>query len=144
MKSVLTKSSEGLLTLQAVRGIGPATADKLARRFLTLGEIIEASERQLSTTVTNSILENLRAPEAIQKAWDVARRIHDTADKLGVVIWSIHDQSYPKLLSKIPDPPPVLYVKGSLESERTVACIGTRERSDEHTSELQSLMRTTS
>ncbi len=47
------------------------------------------------------------------------------------VAW--HDPTYPAQLREIPDPPPLLYVRGNLaaaEFERTIAIVGTRRMSD--------------
>jgi DNA processing protein len=48
--------------------------------------------------------------------------------KLDVRALTWHDRSYPRLLSEIPDPPPVLYVRGQLTAsdEMAVAVVGTR------------------
>jgi DNA processing protein len=49
-------------------------------------------------------------------------------DKAGVRLDNWHGVKYPPRLKEIPDPPPVLYHKGSLlpEDERAVAVVGTR------------------
>jgi len=52
------------------------------------------------------------------------------AEKHGVQLLSLFGEEYPPLLKAIPDPPPVLYVKGVLgEALRCVACVGTRSPS---------------
>jgi len=45
-------------------------------------------------------------------------------------VLSIFDQEYPAALRSIPDRPPILFFKGKLPSNRSVACIGTREPSE--------------
>ena len=52
----------------------------------------------------------------------------DLADKLGVRIITLEDEAYPNLLSRIDDPPPLLYVKGTLlrEDALAVALVGSR------------------
>jgi DNA processing protein len=55
----------------------------------------------------------------------------DEARQHDVRVLTSADGEYPALLRRIPDRPPVLYVKGMLrESLRSVACIGTREPSE--------------
>jgi DNA processing protein len=50
-------------------------------------------------------------------------------DKAGVSAFNWNDSGYPALLKQIPDPPPVLYVKGKIEPEdqRSIALVGTRK-----------------
>ncbi|MBI3615058.1 MAG: DNA-protecting protein DprA [Candidatus Omnitrophica bacterium] len=57
----------------------------------------------------------------------LAEEIH-RAEKAGVRIVTAEDEIYPELLRTLPDPPPVLYVKGTLlkEDEAAVALVGTR------------------
>ncbi|MBN1943041.1 MAG: DNA-processing protein DprA [Phycisphaerae bacterium] len=43
------------------------------------------------------------------------------ADRLGVRIFRLEDDEYPAALKKIPDPPPLLYVRGRLEPADAVA-----------------------
>ena len=53
------------------------------------------------------------------------------AEGATAVAW--HDPAYPAQLREIPDPPPLLYVRGNLaaaEFERTIAIVGTRRMSD--------------
>ncbi len=49
-------------------------------------------------------------------------------EKAGVSAFTWNDDGYPSLLKQIPDPPPVLYVKGKIEPEdqRSIALVGTR------------------
>jgi DNA processing protein len=48
----------------------------------------------------------------------------------GIDVISVFDERYPPLLRRIPDPPPVIYLKGQLpEGNRNVACVGTRHPS---------------
>lgn len=51
------------------------------------------------------------------------------AEKLGVWIINIEDERYPVLLKKIFDPPPVLYIKGTLAKSDSlaVAIVGSRQ-----------------
>ena len=50
-------------------------------------------------------------------------------ERAGVQAITWHDAAYPELLPHIPDPPPVLFVKGSLlpEDSRSVTVVGTRK-----------------
>jgi DNA processing protein len=126
---VPTTSAQGLLTLLALRGVGPQTAERLGARFSTLRELREKLPT-LEGAVPANILKTLREDDA----WITARgRANDTleqADRLGVRVLTIADDDYPHHLRAIPDRPLVVYVRGRLPpSRRCVACIGTREPS---------------
>lgn len=69
-------------------------------------------------------------------AQDIAKRERDDilaqCDRLGIALVSLPDEQYPPALSKIADPPPILYVRGSVEalSRPAVAVVGTRKASE--------------
>lgn len=59
-----------------------------------------------------------------------AEKILADCDRLGVRIMTIQDADYPELLSRIDDPPVVLYWKGkslSIDDKLTVGVVGTRK-----------------
>ena len=55
----------------------------------------------------------------------------DKLDRLGITLIPLEEASYPELLRHISDPPPFLYVRGSLSSGevRSVALVGSRRAS---------------
>ena len=123
-------SVDGLLTLLAIRGIGPRTAERLATRFTTLGEVRNASARQLPMTISNLAGDEIWGDREWETAYSRTLRIIEEAQKQSVRVLAVSDQGYPDWLRGIPDRPPVIYVKGSLPvGRRFVACIGTREPS---------------
>ena len=66
---------------------------------------------------------------AITSAHDIVAR----SENAGIHVLGWADEKYPDRLKTIPDPPPVLFAKGSLSglsSDLSVALIGTREPSD--------------
>ena len=67
---------------------------------------------------------------ALSEALGAARHELDAARKAGVAIVALGDRRYPALLRAIPDPPPFLFVKGTLPRGQCVAIAGTREPSD--------------
>ncbi len=125
-----TRTAAGILTLTAMRGIGPATAERLAERFLLLDAIIDAEPDKLRSVVSSAIAESLHEPTAILNAGEKAQRVLDEADRRGVRVLSIFDNDYPEALRSLSDRPPILFVKGKLPPRRSVACIGTREPSE--------------
>ena len=65
-------------------------------------------------------------------AWDEAEKEIIRAEKAGVKIVPFTDSMYPARLRMIPDPPPLLYLKGEIrgEDQKAVAVVGSRSTSD--------------
>jgi DNA processing protein len=125
-----TSSPAGMLTLLGIRGIGPRSAVRLSERFMSLTEVQEASDRALAAVLTGPALRSVRDRIAWRQAESEATRTLDAAERFGVRVITIADDSYPVLLRAIADRPAVLFVKGTLRpGPRNVACIGTREPS---------------
>lgn len=130
MNMIATKSAEGLLTLTGLRGIGPATAERLAERFSALDAIVEADAARLKNIVSASIADLLRERREMSNARARARKTLEEAAQRGVRVLSVFDDEYPLALQSLTDRPPLLFVKGKLPPRRSVACIGTREPSE--------------
>lgn len=123
-------SAGGLLTLLALRGIGPKGAERIARQFDRLSDVFEASPKRLSKVVSRPALNTLSDQRAWENASARTLRILEEAQEHSVRVLGVNDSGYPELLRLIPDRPPVIYVKGELlEEYRQVACVGTREPS---------------
>ena len=62
--------------------------------------------------------------------FDIARAL-DTVQALGVRVMELSDPEYPPLLSVIPDPPPLLYLRGRAEiiGSPQIAMVGSRKAS---------------
>jgi len=131
VNEVSTKTAAGLLALTGVRGVGPATAERIAERFSSLNEIAHATPKQLRMLAPGTVMAALQERHTLFEAITRAQRVLDAASNLGVRVLSVFDQDYPVLLRAIPDRPTVIYVKGRLDQlERAVASIGTREPSE--------------
>lgn len=122
-----TRSAAGLLTLTALRGVGPATAERLADRFPAFEAIADADLTALKPFGSPSVLETLRNAAELSSAADKANRLLDEAERQSVRVLPIFDAEYPDALRALSDRPVVLFVKGRLPPRRSVACIGTRE-----------------
>ncbi|HEX2186864.1 MAG TPA: DNA-processing protein DprA, partial [Chloroflexota bacterium] len=70
---------------------------------------------------------SLEALEQVKLATDPLREL-ERARRLGLTTLTWRDEAYPQRLAAIPDPPPVLYVRGDLEAagEWSLAMVGTR------------------
>jgi DNA processing protein len=109
-----------------VRPIGTARFRVLERAFASVEEAWRDSEADL----VRAGLE----PKATAVVAADRHKIDSDAEmealaKASVDALTWHDDAYPRRLKEIPDPPPVLFVKGHIElmDERSVAVVGTRK-----------------
>lgn len=111
--------------LSMVTGIGPTRFGRLVEHFGSAEAAWHASPLDLAGTGldrrTVSALLGLRAKRDPTVEW---RRL----EQLGISVLILEDPSYPARLREIPDPPPVLYVRGALTlaDEWAIAVVGTR------------------
>ncbi|MBN1314978.1 MAG: DNA-processing protein DprA [Anaerolineales bacterium] len=111
--------------LNLVRGIGPAKFRALLDYFGSAqnawqAELSELSQVGLDRRTLDSFVQtrsNLNPQQDVEKT---------LLDNISIHTWD--DDDYPRYLKEIPDPPPVLYVKGDLQTrdEWSVAVVGTR------------------
>lgn len=126
-RDVPTREPLGLLTLLGLPGVGVRTVKLLADRLDVLGAA--HARGALPTGVSLVAARSLRDAEAVSAAHARAVATLAKAEETGTRVVSVYEESYPRLLASIPDPPPVLLVKGSLPEDGTkcVAVIGTRK-----------------
>ncbi len=110
---------EKWLMLNNAEGIGPVTFGKLLSHFGSPDAALGASAAQLSR-INGVGLKTAEQIAATRTKFDAAAEL-ELADKLGVHIIHLQDDRYPPLLSRIHDPPPVIYIKGTLKREDNVA-----------------------
>ena len=112
--------------LSMVEGIGARTYQRLLEQFGNATSILDAARSDLSR------FEFLK-PNTLEQLTSARKRLDPTLivelcrqDQIDII--SLRDERYPKQLRMIPDPPPILYVKGSLLPSDTfsIAVIGTR------------------
>lgn len=112
-----------------VQGIGPARVRALLDYFGSLKEAWKASPAALREAgLDRRSLENLLATRArLDLDREMAR-----LNKAGVQVMTWEDHDYPRRLRQIYNPPPVLYVLGTLlpQDEWAVAVVGTRRPTD--------------
>lgn len=129
-QSVLTREQKAKwLRLHFAHEVGSKTFAKLLKYFGGVEQALDASPGQLSS-VPGIGRKTADAIAASRDNADVEREL-SLADELGIEILTLHCPAYPKLLLEIPDPPPVLYVKGSLvrRDSLAVAVVGSRNAS---------------
>jgi DNA processing protein len=69
-----------------------------------------------------------RAFDELQRGFD-ARAVEERLAARGMEVLTLADDGYPGMLRNIPDPPPALYVKGSVPETVSVALVGSRKAS---------------
>jgi DNA processing protein len=111
-----------------VKGIGPAKVRRLLDHFGDLQAAWTASPDELRASgLDRRSVEGLLAARAGVDLDLVLQRV----EQLGVQALTWESPDYPRNLTNIPHPPPVLYVKGTLTpaDEWAVAVVGTRRAS---------------
>ena len=104
----------------------PLAARNLLERFREPGAILSAGAAALAEVpgVTPRLAARLRDPRLLEAAAAEMR----SAERQSVRILIRDDPEYPGILAQLPDPPPLLYVRGSLreEDDPAVAVVGSR------------------
>lgn len=131
----------GLLTLLGLPGVGVRTVKVLADRLDALGAVHAGGALPAGVSVVAA--RSLRDADAVAAAHARAVATVAEAEETGTQLLSVYEESYPRLLGSIPDPPPVLFVKGALPEDDTkcVAVIGTRKPSEWGREQTRSLVR---
>lgn len=126
-----TENSTFALALTLIAGVGQRTAVALLRKYPDKNALLDATERELLEAFEP------RAATAITRTRSVdlndymeqAARIIASHERAGIRVVALTDETYPELLMKIDDPPPLLFYKGTIDSfsgASNVAVIGTR------------------
>ena len=124
-----SRSLRSWLMLRAIPGVGDAILLRLVQTFGNPDAVFAATQEALEEA-------GCRPPlvEAIRHGPDQAavRQLDQELDQVQrrqITLLTYHDIEYPALLRTIPDPPPLLYLQGTLlETDRyAVAIVGTRK-----------------
>jgi DNA processing protein len=117
---------EKWLSLNRADGVGPTTFTKLIKHFGSVDRALGASVGELTKisgigNKTAELIAATRGKSNVKKELELAK-------KLGVWIIHLEDQRYPPVLKQIYDPPPILYIKGSVSRQDNLAIsiVGTR------------------
>jgi DNA processing protein len=117
------------IALAALKGVGPARVRTICERWPTVREFHRAAKSAAPHTPQDVVG---RAPEVLNHYEKNLARANDLVqDHLGrdVHVLGLPDTRYPHLLRLIPDPPPVLFVRGSVSAllnGMAIAVVGTR------------------
>ncbi len=113
-----------------VSGIGPKTFNSLLQYFKTAQNAWEATSTELEKAGLGDKL--IQKFEKSKSELDIKNYLEKLKHKNASFI-ALCDKNYPKLLSQIPNPPIVLFVKGNiskLDLSKTIGIVGTRKITD--------------
>jgi DNA processing protein len=114
------------LKLKGAEGVGPVTFRRLLEYFQSIDTVLGASVSELTRVegIGSATAEKIAAS---RNKTNTQAEI-DLAAKIGVWLVHLQDERYPALLKQIYDPPPVLYVKGTLtEADNlSIGIVGSR------------------
>lgn len=116
-----------LLRLTMVSGVGPKTCRALLERFGSATKVLDASEFSLrdvqgvGSKLAGKVARARRDIDAVEEL-DLCRR-------MGVRVVAQGADGYPPPLEDIPDPPSLLYIRGSIEpaDQLAIALVGSRK-----------------
>ena len=114
--------------LKSVPLVGNVTFRRLLEQFDSPEQALRATEGELSRIrgVSAAVIAAIKSHDYRT----FAERECEAVTRSGVCIVTLVSEHYPKILLEIPDPPPLLYVKGELRaSETSVAVVGSRRAS---------------
>jgi DNA processing protein len=115
--------------LKSVPLVGNVTFRRLLERFETPERALAASESEIAQVkgVSPAVAGSIRGHDFHQFAESECERVRTA----GVRVVDFLSEEYPKILLEIPDPPPYLYVRGSLGViDPAIAIVGSRRASD--------------
>jgi DNA processing protein len=112
------------LGFSLIPGIGPRRLLRLREWFGNLGAAWNADGHHLSQSGLEAqpLANVIKARRKIDLDAEIAK-----VQRVKARIVTMVDAEYPALLRQIPDAPPVLYVRGYLPDDRTLAIVGTRK-----------------
>ncbi|HWL95383.1 MAG TPA: DNA-processing protein DprA [Phycisphaerae bacterium] len=127
--SVASELCRKYLRLHLCNGIGAVRFGALLREIGDIDRVLTAAPREL--TRVKGISEKLAASVARDRDEAAVEREIALAGEHGVRIICLADDEYPIALKRIDDPPPCLYVKGTLQREDAIALgvVGSRHSS---------------
>lgn len=114
--------------LRSVPLVGNVVFRRLLERFGTPDRALKASEEELAAVrgVTAATAASIKGHDYRREA----ERECEAVARGGVRVVTCLAEEYPRLLLEIPDPPPLLYVKGEvMREEPAVAVVGARRAS---------------
>lgn len=119
-------ATAALLALNSIQGLGPVRVKALIQHYGSPLSLFEPEGRAALVQWAGAFSNNSIDPPSLLES---AERQLDKASAQGITVLTWDHGAYPPLLREIYAPPPVLFVKGKLESFTKHACgvVGTRK-----------------
>ncbi|GAB4189212.1 MAG: DNA-processing protein DprA [Phycisphaeraceae bacterium] len=110
---------DALLALTLTAGVGQSTIRRCLAHFGCASAVLDASVDDLSQIEQIGIHKARRLRAALDETCtgDLVAREKALIREHDVTLVGLHDPGYPKLLRHIPDPPPLLWVRGRIRDE---------------------------
>jgi DNA processing protein len=127
------------LQLALTPGIGPVTFQRLLRQFGLPQAVLAKKRAELAAAASAAVIAALDSEEVAQA---VARALAWTGEP-GHWVITLADETYPRLLLEITDPPPLLYARGRVEllQRAGLAIVGSRNATLQGEANAQTLAR---
>jgi DNA processing protein len=109
------------LVLQTIDGVGDRTLLKLIHRFGSPEAVQKAARVELVRAgCSPELAESIRRGPEPKLRQQIDRQLK-VIDRLKIRVLTVFDQTYPARLRMIPDPPPLLYLSGTVSAQDDVA-----------------------
>ncbi len=122
---------DALLTLLLTPGLGPTLTARCVEAMGSAAAAVEATPQQLAGVrgISPGTAATLRSEFDAVRARGELDRERELMESHGVGLVTSADAEYPTLLGHIPDPPPLLWVRGSLREDDALAVglVGSRK-----------------
>jgi DNA processing protein len=122
----MTSEEKDWLRLHLTRGLGRTGIIQLMQAFGSVREILTAGPKAWTERAGLRAAVAAELPGGNDPRLEAARRSLETIQAGIVSFW---DERYPCLLRKIHDPPALLYVRGQIPGEDSLAVVGARKAS---------------
>jgi DNA processing protein len=120
-----------LLRLTLTPGLGPVLIARLLEAFGSAEAVLGASARELERIRGIGAGKSVAIVRGLKESGSLVEGELAAASKAGVRVITRADGEYPPLLRSIPDPPPILYVRGTIRPSDLdaypVAIVGSRD-----------------
>ncbi|MGH7273320.1 MAG: DNA-processing protein DprA [Nitrospiria bacterium] len=119
----------GWLALKKIPRLGDAALQRLMEVFDSSQAVFSASMNEIMerASFSEQLAGALKKPSAQHQAQAEVKKLRGE----GITVITLKDAGYPKSLSAINDPPPILYIRGELlpSDNQAVAIVGSRKAS---------------
>jgi len=114
------------LALRSIPGLGPVLFHRLLQAFQTPAQVFETPLKELRAVrgVSAALAQSIRS----FRDWDRVEEQLARLQAFGAQVLTLDDPLYPLRLQEIPIPPPLIFVKGDIKPEDSLALaiVGTR------------------